>query len=80
MIILSVHTKREMEPRGVTLPYIEATLAAPAIVMPDKKDPSLTRSYRAISEFGGRVLRVVHRPKGEDTFIVTAHWDRGVKL
>jgi hypothetical protein len=72
--------KREMEKRGVALGFIQRTLAAPALVTLDKTDPNLTRSYASIPEFGGRVLRVVHRPEGEDVFVVTAHWDRGVKL
>ena len=47
--------------------------------MIDPSDPSLTRSYRAIPQFGGRILRVVHRPDDDDIFVVTAHWDRGGK-
>jgi hypothetical protein len=69
-----------MAKRGVTMAFIEATLAAPELVTPDKTDPSLIRSYKPIPEFSDRVLRVVHRPEGDDIFVVTAHWDRGVKL
>ena len=47
--------------------------------MPDAKEPTLTRSYKIIDDFQGRVLRVVHRPEGKATFVVTAHWDRGAK-
>jgi hypothetical protein len=79
MIKLSKHTADEMGERGILLSYIEAALAAPDRVTGDPADPRLTRSYKAIVEFGNRVLRVVHRPDGADTFIVTAHWDRGAK-
>ena len=75
--ILGKHTADEMENRGITLGFIEAALAAPDHVTPDAKDAALTRSYKVIAEFGGRILRVVHRPHGSDIFVVTAHWDRG---
>jgi hypothetical protein len=80
MIRLSKHTLSEMGDRRILLAYIEATLANPGMVVPDKNDPALIRSYKRIEEYEGRALRVVHRPDGEDIFVVTAHWDRGVKL
>ena len=80
MIKLSKHTSDEMEARGILHSHIEATLTSPDRVAEDATDPALRRSYKVISEFGNRVLRVVHRPDGEDIFVVTAHWDRGAKL
>ncbi|MGH7097581.1 MAG: DUF4258 domain-containing protein [Stellaceae bacterium] len=80
MIKLSKHTADEMERRGILSSYIEAALAAPGRVAQDATDPALSRSYKIIPEFGNRVLRVVHRPDGNDILVVTAHWDRGAKL
>ncbi len=79
MIKLSKHTADEMCGRRILLCYIEAALAAPDRVTGDPTDPTLTRSYKAIVKFGNRVLRVVHRLDVADTFVVTAHWDRGAK-
>ncbi|MGH7063603.1 MAG: DUF4258 domain-containing protein [Stellaceae bacterium] len=79
MIKLSKHTTDEMAARGITLSYIEVALASPDRVAPDATDPALSRSYKVISEFGSRVLRVVHRPESDDIFVVTAHWDRGAQ-
>jgi hypothetical protein len=76
--MLSKHTVDEMGGRGISLAYIEAALATPDRQTSDP-DPGLTRSFKAIAEFGGRVLRVVHRPDGADVFVVTATWDRGAK-
>jgi hypothetical protein len=50
----------------------------------DPTDPASSRSFKAIPAFANRVLRVVHRPDGDnipgdDVFVVTAHWDRGAK-
>jgi hypothetical protein len=43
------------------------------------RDPSLTQSFKAIAEFGSRVLKVVHRADEEDFLVVTAYFDRGAK-
>jgi hypothetical protein len=78
MVKLSKHTADEMAGRGIS--YIEAALTSPDRVVRDMTDPALSRSYKVIPEFGNRVLRVVHRPDGDDIFVVTPHWDRGAKL
>lgn len=80
MIKLSNHTAREMIRRNITSAFIEAAVAMPDRVTADPTDPALTRSFKAIVEYGGRTLRVVHRPDGVDTFVVTAHWDREAKI
>ena len=80
MLKLSKHTADEMNGRGILLSHIEAALTSPDRVVPDPTDPALRRSYKVIPEFGNRVLRVVHRPDGDDIFVVTAHWDRGAKM
>ena len=79
MLRLSKHTAEEMDGRRIRLTYIEAALASPDRVASDPNDPALTRSFKAIPEFGNRVLRVVDRPAGDDIFVVTAHWDRGAR-
>jgi hypothetical protein len=48
-------------------------------VQPDPRHPERQRSYKAIAEYGGRVLRVVHRPGGDDIVIITVHFDRGAR-
>jgi hypothetical protein len=78
MIKLTQHAHTETARRGIRLAWIEAALTTPDRIMQDP-DPTLTRSYKAITQFGGRVLRVVHRPDGNDILIVTAHFDRGAR-
>jgi hypothetical protein len=80
VIKLSNHTVREMNGRGITRAFIESALESPDRVTADRTDPALSRSFKSIAAFGGRLLRVVHRPEGDDIFVVTAHWDRGAKL
>jgi hypothetical protein len=38
----------------------------------------LTRSFKAIPAFGHLVSRFVSRPDGDDTLVVTAHFDRRI--
>lgn len=79
MIQLSKHCMDEMDVRRIAAAFIEATVSTPDWMAPDPTDAALTRSFKAIPEFGNRVLRVVHRPDGHDIFVVTAHWDRGAR-
>ena len=78
MIVLSKHAQEAVEKRYLPLEWIERTLAAPDFTHPDR-DPTLTRSFKAIDEAGDRILRVVHRPQGNDILIVTVHFDRDAK-
>ena len=78
VIRLTQHAETELPRRRLRREWIEAAVAAPDWTTPDP-DPSLTRSYRVIVEFGGRVLRVVHRRDGDDVLVVTAHFDRGAR-
>ena len=76
MIRLSRHAQEAVEKRGLELAWIEAVIAKPNRTEPDPRYPGRTRSFGAIPECGGRVLRVVHRPDGADILVITAHFDR----
>jgi hypothetical protein len=78
-LILSVHMADELATRRLAIEWIALTVQSPDWTMPCPKDGSLTRSFRRIDEAGGRVLRVVHRPEGNDMLIVTAFLDRGAR-
>ena len=79
MIRLTKHAEEAIEKRSISLVWVIRAVTAPDRNTPDPRDPERTRSYKAIAEFGGRVLRVVHRPDNGDIVIITAHFDRGVK-
>jgi Domain of unknown function (DUF4258) len=78
MIRLTKHAALRVRQRHLALAWIEATIAAPDWTAQDP-DPTLTCSYRGIPEFGGHVLRVVHRSEGADILVVTAFFDRDAK-
>jgi len=77
MIRLSAHAIEMLDTRDIEFAWVEATVKRPSATAVDPRDPTLTRSFRAIPEADGRVLRVVHRPAGPDIVIITAHFDRG---
>ena len=78
MIRLTQHAETQVLRRRIDLAWIEATGVTPDRRAPDS-DPALMRSFKAITGFGGRVSRVVHRPDGNDVLIVTAHFDRNAR-
>ena len=79
MIRLTAHAEEMAEERRISMAWIEAAVTTPDWTAPNPRDPSLTRSFRAIPERDGRVLRVVHRPDGHDILVVTVHFDRGAR-
>jgi hypothetical protein len=79
MIRLTKHAQEALGVRSILFAWIEETVSSPDYVEADPRHPERTRSYKAIAELGGRVLRVVHRPEGDDIVIITVHFDRGAR-
>jgi hypothetical protein len=55
---LTKHAKKVLAERKIPIEWMERTLAAPQLVLPDPDEATVERRYRKIPEFGGRVLRV----------------------
>jgi len=79
VIRLSKHAQEALDERKIAFDWVQRTLAAPDYSTVDPNDASLIRSFKAIDEAGGRVLRVVRRPDGTDILVVTVHFDRGAR-
>jgi hypothetical protein len=79
MIRLTKHAQEALDVRNITLAWIEATVNSPDFVEVDPRHPERTRSYKAVPEYSGRMLRVVHRADGDDIVIITVHFDRGIR-
>lgn len=77
-LILPAHAAEAMELRGIERAWVEAAVANPDRTEPDPQ-PGRTRSFKAIAAFGGRVLRVVHRPAEDGGMVITTHFDRGAR-
>jgi hypothetical protein len=76
MIRFTKHAEEAISARNIAVDWIEAAVSAPDWIEPDPRHPNRIRSYKAVAEHGGRVLRVVHRPEGDDILIITVHFDR----
>jgi hypothetical protein len=76
MIRFTKHAQEAIRARDIAVDWIEAAVGAPDWIEPDPRYPDRIRSYKVIAEHGGRVLRVVHRPGGDDILIITVHFDR----
>jgi len=79
VIVLSTHAEEAMVQRRVRRDWIDAAVTAPDRTEPDPGGGGVTRSFKAIPDFGGRILRVVHRPEGDDILVITAFFDRGAR-
>ncbi|MGH7060376.1 MAG: DUF4258 domain-containing protein [Stellaceae bacterium] len=79
MIRLTKHAREAIAVRNLAVAWIEAAVSSPDFTEADPRYPERTRSYKAIAEYGSRVLRVVHRPEGDDIVIITVHFDRGAR-
>jgi hypothetical protein len=79
MIRLAKHAQEAIRLRDIDFAWIEAAVSAPDRIEADPPYADRTRSYKAIVEYGGRVLRVVHRAEGDDIVIITAHFDHGAR-
>jgi hypothetical protein len=79
MIRLTKHAQEAISVRSIAFAWIEEAVSSPDFVEADPRHPERTRSYKAIAELDGRVLRVAHRPEGDDIVIITVHFDRGAR-
>ena len=76
---LTSHAKKALAERDIAVDWLERTLTAPELVLPDPDDAEIERRYRKIPEFGGRVLRVAVNTTVEPLRIVSVFFDRQMK-
>ncbi|WP_240757115.1 DUF4258 domain-containing protein [Roseicella aquatilis] len=78
MIRPTTHATERMQQYGIAWAWVLRAVTAPDRRVPDPR-PGITRSFRVIPERGGRILRVAHRPEGDDALVLSAHVDRGAE-
>ena len=79
MVRLTQHAAEMIADRRISSAWLDITIATPDWTEVDPRDAALTRSFRTFAQFGGRVLRVVHRRDGTDILVITAYFDRDAK-
>jgi len=80
VIVLSAHAETAMARRQLRRAWIELAVVDPDRTEPEPDRPDVTRSFKVIPDFGGRIIRVVHRPEGDDILVITAFFDRRARL
>ncbi len=76
---LTKHAQKALDEREIPREWLERTLAAPELVIPDPDDATVERRFRRIPEFGGRVLRVAVNTTVEPNRVVSVFFDRKMK-
>ncbi len=76
---LTKHAQKVLDEREILVEWMERTLSAPELVLPDPDDATVERRFRRIPEFGGRVLRVAVNTAVEPNRIVSVFFDRKMK-
>ena len=74
--MLSAHAALVLAERGIPLVWIANVLVEPVRTEPDKADPALRHALAPISDYDGRVLRVVSNDTTWPWRIITAYFDR----
>ena len=60
-IVLTSHAQRRLHQRGIQENWVAAAAFAPERIEPEPRHAGAERRFRAIPEFGGRILRVTMR-------------------
>jgi hypothetical protein len=76
---LTKHAQKALDEREIPMAWLERTLAAPELALPDPDDATVERRFRRIPEFGGRVLRVAVNTTVEPNRVVSVFFDRKMK-
>ena len=76
---LTNHAQKALNEREISVDWLERTLTAPELTLPDPDDAEVERRFRKIPEFGGRVLRVAVNTTVEPVRVVSVFFDRTMK-
>jgi hypothetical protein len=75
-LVLTQHARDAVEERKIELGWIERAVRAPEWAQPDPYRAGVERRFRAIPEYGGRVLRVACFEIPLEIRILTVFFDR----
>ena len=76
---LTEHARKVLVERQIPVEWLERALHQPVLREPDPDNASLERRYRPITEFDGRVLRVVVNTSVEPVRVVSVFFDRRMR-
>ncbi len=79
LFVLTGHAASAVDERKLAITWIKQAALSPDWVQPDIRWPRVERRFRAIPEYGNRILRVVCMETDEEIRIITAFFDRKAK-
>jgi hypothetical protein len=78
-LIMTEHAQLRGRERRIRLEWIERAVRTPDWTEPDPGSPLIERRFRAITEFGGRTLRVVCVETEAHIRVITVTFDRSAR-
>lgn len=78
-IVLTAHARARLRDRHIDSKWIEETVRAPEWTEIEPADPAVERRFRAIPQFGGRVLRVACVETISNIRVISIMFDRNAR-
>ncbi|WP_376738698.1 DUF4258 domain-containing protein [Rhodopseudomonas sp. B29] len=75
-LFFTVHARDAVRERELDVTWVERTVWEPTWSQPDPNGKGVERRFRAIPEFGGRILRVACLETADEMRILTVFFDR----
>jgi hypothetical protein len=78
-IVFTAHARIRLQDRGIDPRWTEETILKPDWTELDAIDPDIERRFRAIPQFGGRVLRVACVETNLSIRVISVMFDRNAR-
>lgn len=78
-LILTAHARERLRSRKIELEWVEDTVRTPDWTEHDPNDPNIERRFRAIRQFGGRILRAACVETGATIRVISVMFDRSAR-
>jgi uncharacterized DUF497 family protein len=78
-LTLTAHARIRMRDRQLSEAWVELTVRQPDWIEPDPHDEAVERRFRAINEFGGRILRVACVETQTNIRVISVMFDRNAR-
>jgi hypothetical protein len=78
-LVVTAHALIRLRDRRIDPKWIEDTVSNPDWTELEPKDPAVERRFRAIPQFGGRILRVVCIETNSIIRVISVMFDRNAR-
>jgi hypothetical protein len=79
LLVLTAHAAMRLQTRRIDPKWIEDAVLAPDWVEQDPREPNVDRRFRAIQQFGGRILRVACVETNSTVRVISVLFDRNAR-